>query len=158
MTLEDAGFVRELVNEPEFMKHIGDKGVRTLDDARTYIRDVPVSAYAAHGYGGYLVRLRDDGMPIGICGLYKRPNLEHPDLGFALMQAHFGQGYARESAEGVIHHARSDLGIQQIAAIVSPGNTRSIRLLSKLGFERWGSCRMPDQEELLYYYRMFLQG
>ena len=152
----DAEFIFELVNETEFRKHIGDKGVRTLDDARRYIREVPMADYEAHGFGGYLVRRRADGMPIGICGLYKRSNLDHPDLGFALREAFVGEGYAFESAEGVIRHAQLDLGIQEVAGIVSPGNARSIRLLKKLGFERWGSCRMPGEEEELLYFRIFL--
>lgn len=154
--LADAGFILELVNESEFRKHIGDKGVRTLDDARTYIREVPMAAYEAHGFGGYLVRRLADRMPVGICGLYKRSNLDHPDLGFALREAHVGQGYAFESAEAVMRHAQFDLGIQEVAGIVSPGNARSIRLLEKLGFERWGSCRMPGEEDELCYYRIFL--
>lgn len=154
----DAAFIFELVNDADFKKHIGDKGIRTLDDARAYIRDVPMSDYRARGYGGYLVRLRESGTPVGICGLYKRANLDHPDLGFALAAAYRGSGYATECARAVISHAESELGLQQIAAVVSPGNRRSMQLVEKLGFERWGSYRMPGEDVDLIYYRMFLQA
>src|SRR6185503_15179765 len=55
--LGDAGFLLRLLNEPSFLLHIGDKGVRTEDDARRYIADGPLASYARLGFGLYAVEL-----------------------------------------------------------------------------------------------------
>ena len=134
LTPEDAPFILELVNEPSWLQFIGDKGVRTLDDARGYIQNGPMDMYARLGFGLYLVELKD-GTPIGMCGLIKRPALEDVDIGFAFRPQFWGQGYARESAAAVLDHGRDAFKLKRIVAITSPGNISSIRLLEKLGFE-----------------------
>jgi RimJ/RimL family protein N-acetyltransferase len=134
MTPEDAPFLRALLNEPSFLRYIGDRGVRTDDDARAYVADGPAASYAEHGFGLYLVTLRADGTPIGICGLLRRPTLDAADLGYAFLPAHWSRGYARESASAVVAHARRDLGLDRLLAITSPDNDPSIRVLEALGF------------------------
>lgn len=154
MVPEDAPFVLGLLNEPAFKRNIGDKGVRTLDDARRYIEDVPIAHYQAYGFGAYLVSRLYDGVPVGMCGLYQRSNLDRPDLGFALAEAFHGQGYAREAAAAVLAHARKTLGLTSVAAIVDADNERSIHLLERLGFERRGRFRLPnDAQDLDYFER-----
>jgi len=133
LTLDDAAFMLGLLNEPSFLEHIGDKGVRTEADAREHIRTGPVASYDAHGFGLYLVSLRDTGEPIGTCGLLKRDALEDVDLGFALRPEFWSQGYAFEAASAVIAYARDTLGLSRIVAIVSPDNAASIGLLERLG-------------------------
>lgn len=130
---DDAAFILALVNDPDWIRHIGDKNVRDLDDARRYIAEGPVAMYERHGFGLNAVVLKATGEPIGICGILKRESLEWPDLGFAFLPAHRGRGYAHEAAAAVMGHARSVLGLGRIAAVVSPGNDDSVRLLEKLG-------------------------
>jgi RimJ/RimL family protein N-acetyltransferase len=134
MTPADAPFLRALLNEPSFLRFIGDRGVRTDDDARAYVADGPAASYAEHGFGLYLVTLREDGTPIGICGLLRRPTLDAADLGYAFLPAHRSRGYARESASAVVAYARRDLGLDRLLAITSPDNDASIRVLEALGF------------------------
>lgn len=134
LVLEDAEFILELVNDPDWLKYIGDRGVRNLDDARGYIQKGPMDMYARLGFGLWRVELKHDGTPIGLCGLIKRESLPEVDIGFAFLGRYRGQGYAREAAEATLAHGRNAHGLKRILAIVSPGNARSIRLLEKLGF------------------------
>jgi [ribosomal protein S5]-alanine N-acetyltransferase len=129
----DAAFVLRLVNEPSWLAFIGDKGVRTLDDARGYIANGPVAMYERHGHGLYRVDIRDSGEPAGLCGLLKRDTLDHTDIGYAFLPAHWGQGYAEEAARATLAHARDSLGLTRVLAIVTPTNARSIKLLEKIG-------------------------
>lgn len=134
ITLDDAEFLLRLLNEPSFLQHIGDRGVRTLDDARRYVTDGPLQSYAQWGFGLYLIRRRADDAPAGICGVLRRPGLDDPDLGYALVPEFWRLGYAREAASAVLAHARNDLQLTRLAAIVSPDNHPSIALLESLGF------------------------
>ena len=135
MVESDAAFILQLLNEPSFLQYIGDKGVRTVEDAQAYIRGGPVASYSANGHGLYLVVLRDSGTPIGMCGLVTRPTLAVPDIGFAFMPAYWSQGYAVEAAQAVMDYARDALGVKHIVAIASPDNTSSARLLGKIGLK-----------------------
>jgi RimJ/RimL family protein N-acetyltransferase/heme-degrading monooxygenase HmoA len=143
-TLEDAAFVRELVNAPLFLRFIGDKRVRTLEDARQYLRSGPIESYARHGFGMYLVSRRDDGTPIGMCGLLKREALKDADVGFAYLPAFHSHGYGFEAASAVLAYARHVLGLTRIAAIVKPDNEASIALIEKLGLRLEGTTRIAD--------------
>jgi ribosomal-protein-alanine N-acetyltransferase len=134
MSLGDAPFILELLNDPTFVQQIGDKGVRTLEDARRYIENGPIASYARHGFGLYLVELRQTTQPIGMCGLVKRDALPNPDLGFAFLPRFCAQGFGYESASAVLAHARDVFVVEHISAITSPGNVPSIALLEKLGF------------------------
>lgn len=138
LTAEDAEFILELLNEPSFLRFIGDKGVRTLDEAREYIAKGPADSYERFGFGLYLAELKDAGSPIGICGLVKRDSLEDVDIGFAFLPGFWGHGYALESAAAVIAYAKDTLGLTRLVAVTSPDNHASIKLLEKLGlgFER----------------------
>lgn len=134
LAADDAEFVLELLNQPSFIRYIGDKGVRTLDDARRYIADGPVKSYAVNGFGLNLVRLKAGHTPIGICGVLKRDTLPDPDIGFAFLPSFWNQGYAFEAAAAVMTHARQTLGLPRILAITSPDNEASEKLLGKIGF------------------------
>lgn len=136
----------ELLNEPSFVRNIGDRGVRTLADARAYIADGPAASYGKFGFGLYLVELKAQGTAIGICGLLKREALQHPDIGFAFLPAFWSQGYAHESALAVKRHGLGTLGLTRILAITDPENARSIRLLERLGFAFEDMVRMAESE------------
>lgn len=134
----DAEFILRLLNEPSFLKYIGDKNVRTLDDARAYIRNGPKKSYEENGFGLFRVGLKENGSAIGICGLIKREPLPDPDIGFAFLPEYWDKGYAHESAAEVMRYASEVLRLNRILAITTPGNEPSAKLLGKIGlrFER----------------------
>jgi len=134
MSTDDAEFELRLLNEPSFLRFIGDRGVRTLEDARAYILKGPVDMYERLGFGLYITELKGEGVPIGICGLVKRDFLEDVDIGFAFLPGFWGQGYASEAASAVMEYAKGTLGLKRLVAITNPDNQSSIRLLEKLGF------------------------
>ena len=134
LTRDDAPTMLALLNEPSFLQCIGDRNVRTLDDARAYILNGPIASYDTMGFGLYLTSLRSTGHAIGICGLLKRDALPDVDVGFAFFPKFWGQGYASESASAVLDHARSSFGLTRIVAVTSPRNHMSRHVLEKLGF------------------------
>lgn len=148
MTADDAPFVLRLVNEPSWLRFIGDRGVRTIADAEGYVAKGPAVSYAQHGFGLWLVARKADGTPLGLCGLLQRDTLEHPDLGFAFLPEFGGQGYAHEAAAATLAHGRRALGLKRVLAITAPDNARSIHLLGKLGFRFERMIRLvPDKPE-----------
>lgn len=140
----DAAFILRLLNEPSFLENIGDRGVRTLDDARAYIRNGPMAMYERHGFGLFCVETKDSGARVGICGLLKRDTLPDVDVGFAFLPEYWGQGYAIEAASAVLAWARTAHGLTRIVAINSPGNDASVRVLDKLGMVLEGRVRMGN--------------
>ena len=134
LELDDAPFMLALLNDPAWIRYIGDRGVRTLEGASAYLESRIIAQYARFGFGLWMVERRADGVPMGICGLVRRDNLPAPDLGFAFMPDYRGQGYAYESALAVRDHATGALGIRRLLAITSPVNEASSRLLGRLGF------------------------
>jgi len=135
---DDAAFLLQLLNEPSFLENIGDRGVRSLDDARAYVAKGPAASYAQHGFGLFHVSLKDTREPMGLCGLLKRDWLEHVDIGFAYLPQYFGKGYGFEAARAVVDWGRREKGIQRVCGITKLDNVGSIRVLEKLGmtFER----------------------
>lgn len=151
-TLDDDAFILRLLNEPSFIDNIADRGVRTLEGARAYLSNGPIASYAANGFGLWRVALGDGGPPIGMCGLIRRAGLADVDLGYALLPEYTGQGYAVEAARAALDFGRVALGLGRIIAIVSQTNSRSARVLEKLGFGREGLIQLPgDPEDLLLF-------
>lgn len=150
LTLDDAAFILDLVNQPSWLENIGDKGVRDLDGARDYLRNGPLAMYAQHGFGLYCIERATDGATMGLCGLIRRNTLDDVDIGYALLPQYWGQGYAREAAAATLRHAVQDVGLQRVVAITSPGNVSSARLLESLGFrfERTLSLSRDDEVKL----------
>jgi RimJ/RimL family protein N-acetyltransferase len=144
LTADDADFILELLNDPAFLRYIGDKGVRTRADACRYIETGPVASYERHGFGLYRVELREDGEPIGMCGLLKRDSLPDPDIGFALLPRHRSRGLGLEAASAVLADARDRLGLGRILAITSPDNDVSVGLLERLGFRFERMSRLAE--------------
>ncbi len=132
-TQEDADFIFELLNEPSWIQNIGDRNIRTLDDARAYIARGPAASYEKNGFGLYLVLLKETGESIGMCGLIRREGLEDVDIGYALLPRFWSKGYAAEAAQGVKDYAKDMVGLKRIVAIVDPANQGSIRVLEKIG-------------------------
>lgn len=135
LTVDDAAFILQLLNEPSFIENIGDRGVRTREDACAYILNGPIASYARLGFGLNLVELKATGEPMGMCGLLKRDALDDVDIGYAFLPEFCSKGYAREAATAVLHHAHQVLALKRVVAIVNPQNQSSIRLLEKIGFQ-----------------------
>lgn len=135
LSTEHAAFILELVNEPSFIQNIGDRGIRTLEDALVYILRAAISSYEKNGFGLYLVELKDSGQSIGMCGLIKRAELENVDIGYAFLPRFWLKGYAVEAAAAVKAYARDVLGLKRLVAITDPANQGSIRVLEKIGLK-----------------------
>ncbi len=144
LNLNDAPFIVDLLNEPSFLRYIGDRGVRTDQDARRYLTEGPLASYERHGLGLYLAFVRETGEPIGMCGLLKRETLRDVDIGFAYRPAYWGRGYAREAASATLQHGRTTLGLNRIVAITSPDNEGSRRVLEAIGLRFEGLIRLGD--------------
>ena len=158
LTSDDAAFIMELVNEPAWLRFIGDRNVHSLEDARGYIERGPVASYAKHGFGLWVVELRGTpaagghGEPAGMCGLIRRESLPHVDLGFAFLARHRGHGYAREAAAATVALAHERYGLERILAITDPDNTASRAVLEHAGFtfERTFVWSENGKEQALY--------
>jgi [ribosomal protein S5]-alanine N-acetyltransferase len=138
LDFDDAPFVVALLNEPSFIANIGDKGVRSIEDAHRYLREGPMAMYEKHGFGLWHTARKADAMPVGMCGLLKRDILPDVDVGYAFLPAHWGQGFAHEAADATLRHAARKFRLERVVGVVSEGNVGSIRVLEKLGmtFER----------------------
>jgi len=138
LTADDSAFILELLNDPGWLRFVGDKGVHTLEEARGYLLKGPIDMYRRLGFGLYLTELKESGVPIGICGLIKRDGLEDVDVGFAFLPQFRTKGYAYESASAIMVYGKDVLKLERIVAVTSPENHNAARLLGKLGlrFER----------------------
>jgi len=146
LSLEDAPFILQLVNEPSFIQNIGDRGVRTLADAEKYIENGPVASYARNGFGLCLVTLKESSESIGMCGLIKREALEDVDIGYAFLPKFWSKGYAFEAAQAFKQYAREVIGLTRLVAIVDPNNQGSIRVLEKLGMAFEKMVRLSPED------------
>jgi RimJ/RimL family protein N-acetyltransferase len=155
----DAPFYLELVNEPSWLEHIGDKGIRTLEEARANILSGPMQMQLRLGYSLYLVERRDDGVPLGLCGLIRRDTLPDTDIGYALSPRYWGHGYAYEGAVAVAGMARTRLGMRRLFGITNPANSVSIALLHKLGMTfRYRAPLTPGAADTNVYCVEFAPG
>ena len=141
----DVAFMHRLLNEPSFIHNIGDRGVRSLEDARVYLLKGPIASYAANGFGLYRVQVKASGETAGTCGLVKRATLDDADLGYALLPEFCGMGYAVEAAAAVLAHGHGELGLPRILAITNPDNAASIRVLEKLDFRFQDMVQWPPE-------------
>lgn len=152
LTLDDDAFMLRLLNEPSWLRYIGDRDVHTQEDARRYIQKGPLDNYSRLGFGFYLMADRASGTPLGMCGLTQRDYLDHPDIGYALLPEYCGQGYVQEAGFAVLAYARDNLKLPRVLATVRPDNTASIKVLEKLGMQCEGRFhRAEDGRELLRY-------
>lgn len=151
-TEEDAPFILELLNEPSFIKNIGDRKISSMKKARAYIKNGPAASYEKNGFGLYLVTLKDGGESIGMCGLIKRPGLEDVDVGYAFLPRFWSKGYAIESVQAVKQYAHDVIGLKRMVAITNPDNYASIRVLEKIGMKFEKMITLPgDDMELKFF-------
>ena len=157
LTLDDADLLLAVWNDPAFVRHVGDRGIRTIEETRSAMQEGAFHLYETYGYGPYRIALKDTDVAVGLCGLFRRDNLEIADIGYAVLPEHCGKGYAHEASMAVIDYARDVLGMQQLCSIVSPNNDASVHLIRKLGLRFERMHRLPDEEEDVCLYRLQLQ-
>ena len=148
--MDDAGFLLRIVNEPSWLRYIGDRNVHTIEEAKNYLLNGSIKSFETNGFGFGIVILKETGALIGMCGLVKRNFLEDIDIGFAFFPQYTGQGYAFEAADAMMKYAHGPLSINRIAAITTQDNESSIRLLKKLGFQV-NKTIVVDGEELFLF-------
>lgn len=156
--LNDAAFYLQLVNQDSWIQNINDKGLRSVEQAEQAIRDGALALQAKQGFSFYVVELRESQTALGLCGLIKRDGLDDVDLGYAFLDEHAGQGYAVEAASAVVNFAQQQLQLPRLAAITSPDNQRSQRLLAKLGFVLQRQITMPDETRPTLLYQLQLRA
>lgn len=140
-TLADAPFILRIVNDPSWLRGIGDRGVRSLADAERYLEQGPLAMYQARGHGLWAIEPRAGGGVLGMCGLLWREELADVDLGYALLPEHCGRGYAREAAAACLQHAAA-LGLRRVIAVVNPDNQPSQRVLAAIGMREDGEVSL----------------
>jgi len=153
VTVDDTELMLAIWNDPAFIRNVSDRGIRTVEQAREAIESGAQKLFEDYGYGPYCMSLKSDGTMIGICGLFKRDNLEDPDIGFGVLPDYCGKGYAGEAAAAVVNFARNELGITALTAIVSPTNAPSIGLIEKLGLTFDQMITMPGDDDAICLYR-----
>ena len=152
ISADDAPFILELLNDPGWLRFIGDRGVRTTDAAREYILKGPVAMVERLGFGLYLTERKSDGVPLGICGLIKRDGLDDVDIGFAFLPQFTGMGYATEAAIATMAYGKNTFGLKRIVGITSHDNVTSIKLLEKIGLKFEAMVKMPkDDDEVMLF-------
>lgn len=139
--LHDTDFIFKLLNSPTWIQFIGDRGIRTEDDARAYIENNLIRSYQENGFGLYKMVLKESRIPIGLCGFIKRDYLDHADFGFAILPAYENQGYTYEAAKAILEYGTTTLKLNPILAITTPENSKSRYLLEKIGFTEQASIR-----------------
>ena len=149
-SLDDADFIYELVNTKDWLQFIGDRNVHCKKDAFVYIQDRMLPQLEELGYGNNTLILKDKGVKIGSCGLYKRPGLEHLDIGFAMLPDYIGMGYGYESAKCVLDYALNTIGLKEVHAFTSPHNKASQKLIEKLGL-KFVEIRQFQSDNLWFY-------
>lgn len=146
---EDAEFIIRLVNTPEWLQYIGDKNIKSIEDAEDYLNNGPIKSYSENGYGLWIMILKETEESIGICGLVNRESLDDIDIGFALLPEYSKLGYAYEAAKATMDYAKDTLAIEKIVAITDQDNHTSIKLLNKLGLEFERNIEVGDKTTLL---------
>ena len=157
LNTSDAPFILELMNTPHWLEHIGDRNIKTLDDAERVIINMHLKSYRENGFGFYKLLLKSENLiPIGVCGLIKRPELDGVDIGFAFLPEYERKGFGYESAVEIITLAEIKFNLKEVIAIVAPENSNSIKLLEKLGLTYQKKVTpFSDGKELLLLSRSF---
>jgi RimJ/RimL family protein N-acetyltransferase len=158
ITRDDVGLMLAIWNDPAFIRHVGDRGIRTDEAALEAMEKGAFHLYEKYGYGPYRIAMKECDTAIGLCGLFRRDSLDEPDIGYAVLPEYCGNGYAFEASCAVIDHARDDLGLPSLIAIISPNNEASIGLVRKLGLSFERMHIMPDDDHEVCIYGMQLQG
>ena len=156
VTVYDTALMLAVWNDPAFIENVSDRGIRTVEQAREAIKAGAEKLFEDYGYGPYCMSLKSDGTMIGICGIFKRENIDDPDIGFGVLPDYCENGYAGEAAKAVVDYARTTLGIGVLTALVSPTNAPSIGLIEKLGLTFERMITMPGEDDAICLYSRVL--
>lgn len=151
ITREDADFLIELMNTPDWLRNIGDRGINSKEAAIAFIENRCLPAYE-NKFASYLIEIKESLMPIGTCGIHTRDYLDIPDIGYSLLPQYYNQGYALEASQGILEYARAHWGLTRVSGMVIPSNTPSIRLLEKLGLTYVSPIEVPNDPEVVHLY------
>jgi len=153
ISTDDAPFILELMNTPGWIKYIGDRQIKTVEQAATYIENNQLKCYKEYGFGYYKAQIKAENLQtIGTFGLLKRDTLEHIDIGFSMLPEYHGKGYGYEAASAIMTLAKNTFNIKTLCAITLPINKPSIHLLEKLGLSYQKTVKpFDDDEELLLF-------
>ena len=143
----DASFILDLLNHPAFIRYIGDRKVRSVEQAREYIESRFTGSYKQFGFGMWVIELKADNTPIGVCGFVRREKLPDADIGFALLSRFEKKGYGFETAAAAMRYGSEELNLERVLAITSQDNEASGKLLGKLGFKFDGLIKISDDAE-----------
>jgi RimJ/RimL family protein N-acetyltransferase len=154
LTLEDADLMLAVWNDPAFYKYVGDRGIRTREQAQEAMAAGALQLYENYGYGPFRVALRESDQPIGICGLFRREGFDDPDIGWSVLPDHGGKGFAFEAGTAVLNYAFEELALNYVVAFISAENMPSIGLAKKLGLRYERMTRMVGDEEDVCLYSM----
>lgn len=154
--VEDAKFILELMNTPKWIQFIGDRNVRTVEEARIYIKEKALPQLEKYGYGNNVIIRKEDGLKLGTCGLYYREDRDDPDIGFVFLPQYEGKGYAYEASYQLMLAAKEDYGLSELSAYTLEDNGSSRKLLERLGFSLKGIGSLPNNDEELLHYHRFL--
>jgi len=152
LTLDDAELMLAVWNDPTFIRYVGDRQIRTIEAARVALEEGALKLFSDYGYGPFRVALISDDTPVGVCGLFRRLGLDEPDIGFAILPGHWRKGLAYEAASAVVSHAKDDLHLARLIAIVSPENAASVALIEKLGLQFERMHRLPGGDDAVAIY------
>jgi ribosomal-protein-alanine N-acetyltransferase len=152
ITPHDADLMLAVWNDPAFVRYVGDRGIRTIEQAAKAIEEGAMRLFSEHGFGPYRMALKTDDTAVGICGIFAREGMDEPDLGFSVLPEFCKRGFAYESAVAVIRHARVDLKLPRLTAIVSPENAASVGLIEKLGLQFERMIRLPGENSDISLY------
>jgi len=158
LTLDDAELMLAVWNDPTFIRHVADRGIRTVDAARAALEEGALKLFEDYGYGPFRVALVTDDTPVGVCGLFRREGLEGPDIGFSILREYWRKGYAFEAASAVVSHAATDVRLSRLTAVVSPENAASVALIEKLGLHFERMHRFPGDDDDIAIYGMQLDN
>ena len=134
---EDALFA--LYRDLEIRRYFPD-GTRSLDETREEIQ------WFLHGHprhpelGLWATVERASGALLGRCGLlpWKIDGTDEVELAYLINKSHWGQGLATEAAHAIVQYAKTDLKLDRLICLITPGNAASARVAEKVGmrFER----------------------
>lgn len=150
--LEDVDLIFELMNSPKWLEYIGDRNIKTKEDARQYILDKHLPNFENNGYGSYTVILKENGNKVGSSGLFQRDVLEVVDIGFAFLPEYEKKGYGYESSNKILEVAKTEFGLNKVSAITLPNNIASQKLIEKLGLTYQKMIQLSQDDDALMYY------
>lgn len=154
MSTDDSQLIFELYNSPNFIRFIGDRNIKTVDDAENYIKNKFLPQIEKLGYGNYLISRKEDGKKIGSVGIFERDGLDVHDIGFSFLPEFEGKGYGYESASKLMEVGFKEFGLKKISAITTKENISSQKLIEKLGLKFQKMVSLPNDEEELRYYEI----